>query len=366
MAFDSLVARWMERAIGFRVSGWAVRSFTKYSSARKLRNLLLINRELNQGCIAPAGYPFVLTVDPTNVCNLRCPLCPTGAREFGRPKGKMTLEQFRIVIDQIGDYLYGVALFHFGEPLLNSDVPGMVEYAHRHNIATSISSNFTVVTKEMTEALVKSQLDHLKLSIDGLSPESYCQYRVGGSFEKVIENVKMLVETRKRLHSHYPVIEWQFLVFKHNCHEAAKVKEFVKSLGIDKVTVMPGNAGTDIKNRDERSQYVLSREERSKYAKTPQSGRICNFLWYTFTVNYDGGVAPCCFAYEQKDDFGNFFLEIPQFKAMWNNDRFKAARAIFRQARLPAGEDIICNECIVAKEYVQESSFGEQRWLRRK
>ena len=75
------------------------------------------------------SYPIHITVDPANICQLKCPLCPTGQRLPSRQKGMMKFEDFKRIIDQLGDYIMSLSLFSWGEPLLDKDVFKMIEYA---------------------------------------------------------------------------------------------------------------------------------------------------------------------------------------------------------------------------------------------
>lgn len=354
MPFQETLAKWIGFASGLTVRPRGLRVFVKYNSIKKLRNILLSNLELRQHRVALSTFPFSLCIDPTNMCNLRCPLCPTGTGEYGRPKGMMKFQEFKKVIDEIGSYLYNVSLFNFGEPLLNKEIYRMVRYAHEHRIGSSISTNLTVLTDESAEALVRSGLDHLYLSIDGLTPETYSKYRVGGDFDRVIENLKKVVDWKESLRSSSLFIEWQFLVFKHNEHEASRVERFAKALGANGVTIRNAIMSTDNRVVNEAKGWLLEGEEREKYyTESPGGGRACDWLWHTIVINHDGGVSPCCYAYQKEHDFGNFFSENSSLRQIWNNANFQAARRIFREAKLPSDQDILCNSCWIANDFIQ-------------
>jgi MoaA/NifB/PqqE/SkfB family radical SAM enzyme len=283
-------------------------------------------------------------------------LCPTGAGEHGRPISKMDFSDFRKIIDAIGNYLYEVNLFDFGEPFLNEELPLMIEYAHKKNISTCIGTNVTLLDDRISEFLVKSGLDHLSISIDGLSSETYSKYRVGGDFRKVIENLKCIVNWKRKLNSPLPFIEWQFLVFKHNQHEVEKVKHFARALGADGVYIRSARVGADVRNRDKNLCWTLEPGEklRKKYPEEEiGGGRACDFLYFTFTLNPEGGVSPCCLAYKKEEDFDNLYQERSSFQEVWNNDKFKAARSIFHERRLSSREEVVCNACHVTKDFLQ-------------
>ena len=76
------------------------------------------------------GYPISVSFEPTTSCNLRCPECPSGLKEFTRPTGMLKKNFFEQTIDEIyKDLLYLIFYFQ-GEPYLNPDFLGMVKYAH--------------------------------------------------------------------------------------------------------------------------------------------------------------------------------------------------------------------------------------------
>lgn len=61
----------------------------------------------------PLAVPFIINVDPADVCNLQCVFCPTGDRELmrktpGRYHGVMEFDLFKKIVDDIGA---------FGKPL---------------------------------------------------------------------------------------------------------------------------------------------------------------------------------------------------------------------------------------------------------
>ena len=58
------------------------------------------------------GYPPVLMIEPTNICNLKCPMCPSGNGEMKRALGQLDLPGFKRVIDEIGDRLLQVQLWN--------------------------------------------------------------------------------------------------------------------------------------------------------------------------------------------------------------------------------------------------------------
>lgn len=302
-------------------------------------------------------YPIRLIVDPANMCNLRCPLCPTGQLKPTRNKTVMDLTHYKHLVDEVSDYLFEIDLYNWGEPFLNPALFEMIEYAQKKNIRTTMSSNFNILNDTMARQLVKSGLEQLTLSIDGASPESYIQYRVRGNFERVIRNIKMLVKARKELHQKNPRITWQFLVMKHNEHEIEKARKMAQDLGVDEIFFRPirPDMGAELHMSDEEKyenakDWLPADEKYSRFdlknktKKKKYKLKSCLFLWTQASINSDGSVSPCCGVYDQKDDFGNAFLD-GGFMKVWNNKTYQKARQIASRQVKPDNK-LLCSKCV--------------------
>src|SRR4051794_8895077 len=72
------------------------------------------------------GFPVKLTIEPTSICDLRCPLCPTGAGTLRREKGMLSFSNFRKVIDDLDPFLCRVVLWNYGESFINPSIFDMI------------------------------------------------------------------------------------------------------------------------------------------------------------------------------------------------------------------------------------------------
>jgi len=322
---------------------------------KKLINILKTEVNLLARKKVVDSFPYFLVVDPTNICQLQCPLCSTGQRQNLRPQGKMGLSTFKKIIDELGDYLLEVHLIWWGEPFLNKDILEFVKYAHRKNIGTFISTNFSFPFKpEQIKDIVKSGLDILSVSLDGITPEIYHHYRVGGNFSWVINNLKMIKKAKKNLNQRHPSIQWQFLVTKYNEHQIPLLKDWTKKLGIDSLVfeqllVLFGQSKhNQIEITDWLPQSKQFRPTISSLA-TNKSDNLkpgkCWWLWRSLAISHDGGVSPCCYNNDADNDFGN--INKNSFKEIWNNEKYQAARSLFgkHKSKLPT----LCNQCEIAK-----------------
>lgn len=333
----------------FKNRGFGIKqiyALTNYSTIKRFINLTNLMRDYTLSKII-VHYPFALVIEPTNICNLKCPLCPTGMGEKGRDKGKISLTLFKSVIERLSNYIYSVELYNNGEPFLNKDIYEMISLCSERRLLTSLSSNFSIpLNANEISRIIESRLTYLYISLDGASHETYSQYRVNGNFEVVIENMKKIITEKKKLKSVLPFIEWQFLVFRHNEHEMERAKYMAKEIGADKISF----AGAIMENMGKRTGENEKKEwcsENRKFQRGEEEKK-CRWLWTHGVINWDGRVSPCCWAYYKKDDFGSILEN--DFFEIWNNDKFQGARRIFSE-----GPDYrsgtVCDSCIKVKNW---------------
>ena len=144
MSILGRMARRLLNAPTYARTSHAMSSILAHSTPRRLFNLALTEAEFRLRRTSVHGRPYVLVIDPTNVCNLRCPLCPTGLMQRGRKAGMIPWETFTAVVDQAAPWAYKVNLFNWGEPLLHTHLFEMIRYAKSKNLGTSMSSNMSI------------------------------------------------------------------------------------------------------------------------------------------------------------------------------------------------------------------------------
>jgi radical SAM protein with 4Fe4S-binding SPASM domain len=291
------------------------------------------------------GLPISISFEPTTSCNLRCPECPSGLRDFTRPTGMLEKDFFRQTIDDIHkDILYLIFYFQ-GEPYLNKDFLEMVKYASGKGIYTATSTNAHYLTDEAARKTVESGLDRLIISIDGTTQEVYQQYRVGGKIDKVIAGAKNIVKWKKELKSKTPFVFFQFLVVKPNEHQIEEIKKLGAEIGVDEVRFKTAQV-YDYEN--DPNNLIPVNEKFSRYKKNKEGiheaknklANHCWKLWQANVITWDGMVVPCCFDKDASHRLGN--LKNQSFKEIWHNDNYKQ----FRKELMTSRKNIdICANC---------------------
>lgn len=290
------------------------------------------------------GLPISLAIEPTTSCNLRCPECPSGLRQFTRPIGMLEPTFFKKTIDDVYKELLYLTFYFQGEPYLNPHFLEMVTYASTKKIYTSTSTNAHYLTPEMALKTVQSKLDKLIISIDGTTQETYEQYRIGGALSKVIEGTKNIVSAKNELQSKTPHIIFQFLVVKPNEHQLNDVKKLANELGVDQVVFKTAQV-YDFKNGNP---LIPDNVKYSRYKKNSDGTfsiknkllNQCWRMWSSCVITWDGLVVPCCFDKDAKHQLGD--LKQQQFKDVWISETYQS----FRKSILKSRQEIdICKNC---------------------
>ncbi len=290
------------------------------------------------------GLPISIAIEPTTSCNLRCPECPSGLRQFTRPIGMLEPAFFKPTIDSVYKELTYLTFYFQGEPYLNPNFLDMVKYASDKGIYTSTSTNAHYLTKEQSIKTIESKLDKLIISIDGTTQETYEQYRIGGTLAKVIEGAKNIVEAKTQLNSNTPHVVFQFLVVKPNEHQLEDVKKLAQEIGVDEVVFKTAqvydfeNGNPLIPETIKYSRYKKNND--GTYSIKNKLLNQCWRMWSGCVITWDGKVVPCCFDKDAKYQLGD--LKTQAFKHLWKSTPYQAFRASLLKSRK---EIDICQNC---------------------
>jgi uncharacterized Fe-S cluster-containing radical SAM superfamily enzyme len=197
-------------------------AFVRHLTVRRLANFLLAEAERLMGRERVRSLPYLLKIEPSNICNLHCPHCYDGRprpADGERDYGRMSFERFARIIDEAGHALLKINLYGFGEPFLFPETLEMIEYAAARNIGVGVSSNMHFTDPALPERIVRSGLEVLIVSCHGATPATHERFMHGGDFHQAMAAVRAVVEAKARLGSPWPVIDWQYCVTGFNEHE---------------------------------------------------------------------------------------------------------------------------------------------------
>ena len=179
----------------------------------------------------PVTHLTKIYVEPTTCCNLDCRTCIRNV--WHAELSTMSEATFASILDNLKAIEPCPRLFFggLGEPFLHKSIVDWITRAKALGATVELITNGTLLTEERARALIASGLDNLWVSIDGATPESYADVRLGAQLPLVIENVQRLRRLRKGGHFAKPEIDIAFVAMKRNIHELPQVLKLAQHLG---------------------------------------------------------------------------------------------------------------------------------------
>jgi radical SAM protein with 4Fe4S-binding SPASM domain len=306
-----------------------------------------------------AEYPPLPThiqVEITTTCNFNCVTCSRKLFPKERLNKNMTCEQLAIIAEQIPT-LEWIHLQGEGEPFMNPHLMEMLQYCDRKNYRATTVTNATMLDKHMD---MLKYIYRMVISIDSPNKKSYESIRVGGNFEKTMNNIRQVMKAKKEK-GYVTEIATNMVVCRENYLEIPEMVELGSSLGIPEVSFVEvqnwqteGEKGYDdekkfIQQEREISPLVhkMINEQQEKHPEveilyTPETKQksFCDrpFCWPYITV--EGYLTPCCRRVNPNAiNFGNVF-EKP-FTDLWYSKKIRD----FRKSMINNTLNKICDEC---------------------
>jgi radical SAM protein with 4Fe4S-binding SPASM domain len=298
-----------------------------------MKNKKIFNEQSEQGRLEDAGeFPKVVLIDTVSFCNLKCSMC--FHREMTRKKGIMPWNLFTKIIDEIAEVDKDVRVWmvFFGEALIlkkrKPTIFEMIAYAKQKGLTDVVlNSNANLLDDEAARGLIDSGLDAIYIGIDAFSPETYSKIRVGGDYEKTVNNVIHLLRLKETLGADTPEVLVQFVEMESNKHEK---KDFITFWGEQGATVkirpMVSWAGkVDAPN------LILGNDERWP----------CYWAMRTMSITDTGKVVTC--AVDLDANFVAGDVNTSSLKEIWNG-KMKELRQLHLSKRFDELPEI-CRNC---------------------
>jgi MoaA/NifB/PqqE/SkfB family radical SAM enzyme len=265
-----------------------------------------------------------------------------------------------------------------GEPMMHPRFFEMIEAAVARGIKVGTNTNATLLTARRAERCVTSGLHEIHISIDGATAETYERIRVRARFDRVIANVRGLVEARRRLDSRTPSIRMVVVAMRQNLHEFPDLVRLARDLGIDTVFVqhlchdfgesslpahyrpmrgfvdgetLVGSDPSRIEHFFNEARRVASelgvdlrlpRTQPRMHPPGTPGRRRCDWPWRGAYVSYQGLSMPCCMvATPDRIQLGNM-AELGA-EAVWNGEDYRA----FRDALSSESPPEVCRSCAI-------------------
>ena len=251
------------------------------------------------------GYPPYLLIEPVSTCNLRCPFCFQTDKSFTKKPfmGVIDFDFFKKIIDQADELETGaVTIASRGEPTMHKQFIEMLEYINqKENIfEVKTNTNGTYLTEKMCHAIFKNNVTQIVISSDHYIKKDYERLRLGSNFEKVVKNVDMLFNIRKKF---YPDSLTEIRISGIDNERNLDRKKF-KNFWIKRCDHVTAS-------------FPLERWNTYENEVLPNIKDPCENLWDRMYVWFDGKVNPCDADYKSYLSYGS--AKEYNLKELWNN-----------------------------------------------
>lgn len=304
--------------------------------------------------LAPLSTPIVVTIDPSSICNFQCAFCPNRdgklISSIKRYQGFLELKVFKKCIDDLGEFdkkIYMIKLYKDGEPLLNPNFISMVQYARSKPWIDRImlTSNGSQLSHKLSRKLVKSGLNIIHISLEGMSAKKYQEFaKVKIDFDKFVKEIAFLYSIRGKC-------EISVKVPYENLDKGDEkmfhqiFKNITSSYFIERIS--PVWPTLDVSG--------LGRFKEGVYRIKTKNLKVCPYLFYQMAVNSDGTVSACCVDWKRELIIGDAKTE--SLVDIWNGqslNRLRIKNLERRRSEIP-----YCKNC-GQLTYAAQDNLDEQ------
>lgn len=194
---------------------------------------------------AGEGMGPVVVWNSTKTCNLKCRHCYMSS-DNKKYQNELTTQEAKSFIDDLADFHVPVLLFSGGEPLIRPDFFELAEYAQAKGVRPTLSTNGTLITREVAQRIKDIGVGYVGISLDGLQDVNDQFRGVEGAFQKAMAGIQNCVAVGQR-------VGLRFTINHHNIQELENIFDFIERENINRVCfyhLVYSGRGTAMKNQD--------------------------------------------------------------------------------------------------------------------
>lgn len=157
-------------------------------------------------------FPKRINIQTQGGCNARCVSCPSHQVTGKIPMGKMDWSLFKKIVDECaGHDMSRINPFSQNEPLIDKEIAKRVAYIKEKcgdRVTSLVISNGSLLTEQLMHSFIDAGLDRLKISLQGLTRDSYERVMVGLKHDVTYANVEKAIHI-KGLHQRYIAFKYR-------------------------------------------------------------------------------------------------------------------------------------------------------------
>jgi len=325
--------------------------------------------------------PKFFEIETTTICNKQCIIC----EYIYWPKGEqvrrhMSLEEFKHIVNQFPAIKW-INMTGEGSSFLNKDYFLMLKYLKKkYHTSIWLVDHLSDIEPTQLEKDVLPYIDGIYISMDGATKETYEYIKKGCNFENVINNIKFLIEFKRKNKTPFPHLQFRYIITKQNVNEMPLFLDLLNSIAkpwewgaaampleftgllcfpeIEKyyVPTIPRSVVNEMLKRKGGIEFSFSHAEEKSNPPIDQC-----IAWMEPYIMMPGYVLPCCAVmmsnrrpFLRKYSFGNVFEK--NFKEIWESDYYSKFRKMVVDPCAPVPK--ICAGCRAFRTQHRIKEYG--------
>jgi putative heme d1 biosynthesis radical SAM protein NirJ1 len=143
-------------------------------------------------------------------------------------ENELTTTEAKKFIDDLAEFNVPVILFSGGEPLIREDFFDLAQHAASRGIRVTISTNGTLIDKEMARNIKKIGVGYVGISLDGIGEKNDAFRKKKGAFDAALRGIRNCLEIDQR-------VGLRFTINRHNFMEMEDIFRLIEEEGIPRV-----------------------------------------------------------------------------------------------------------------------------------
>lgn len=180
--------------------------------------------------------PSKITLSDSGACNLQCIMCGSG--ENYRHEDEEVKRRTMGELKRILPHLRQIRLTGDGDPFFRTDTREFLETfdpVRYPNVQFIILTNGLLLTPKMWGKIRHNNISEIWVSVDAATKETYEKIRIGGKWEKLQDNLRMISEIRRE--GKVRLFEINMTVMRSNYREIIDFVRLGKKLGCDSIAL---------------------------------------------------------------------------------------------------------------------------------
>ncbi|BCU05743.1 Stf0 family sulfotransferase [Allochromatium tepidum] len=190
---------------------------------------------------APPDAPLELFLEISNLCDLKCAMCPTfsglsPSRLYSikeQERGLLDLDALRPNLESILQQVINVHCFGYGEPTLHGRFVELLRDLGAYRVLIDFFTNGMHLDQALCEALVEQRVFSLTVSASGVEAAEYEQIYLGGRFETLLAGLRRLDACKRAHGSRYPRVEVNSIAFEHHVRRLPEFVDLMADHGVE-------------------------------------------------------------------------------------------------------------------------------------